>query len=125
MANPIISAVTSIQGGTSAVNPAGTSATLVVDNPVDSGTVVKINTLRLTNKSTTTTRTVTVTYYSGENLGGTGTVVGYASLAAGSSTVVASIAERYPVYLNEDTSLGITASSGGNIVAIASYEVLS
>ena len=63
MANPNITAVTSILGDTTFYTPSGTTAVVLLPNPAASGNVFKINQIVATNVNGSTAVNATVAIY--------------------------------------------------------------
>lgn len=121
MAAPNIIAATSVLGKTATVNLTTTSATEVVSNAAASGKVLKVNTLIVANVDGTNAADITVSVYSEDNIGGTATeIIQLKSVAAKSNYVV--LDKNTPLYLEEDRSIGATASASNDLKVIVSYE---
>ena len=124
MANPNIVNVTDIRGKTAVVDLSTTNATLVVENVAASGKVFKINTLYVSNVDGSSAADITVSIYSEDNIGGTATeIVSTVSVPADSSLVV--ISKDTSIYLEEDKSIGATASAANDLKVVCSYEEIS
>lgn len=124
MAAPNIIAATSVLGKTATVDLTTTSATEVLSNADSSGKVFKVNTLIVANVDGTNAADITVSYYSEDNIGGTATeIIQSKSVAAETNLVV--INKDTPIYLEENRSLGATASAGSDLKVIVSYEEIS
>lgn len=124
MANPNIVNVTDIRGKTVVTNLTSTNATLVVENVAASGKVFKINSLIVSNVDGTNTADITVSLYSEDNIGGTATqIVSTVSVPADASLVV--IDKSTSIYLEEDKSIGATASAANDLKVVCSYEEIS
>jgi len=124
MANPNIVNVNSILGKTAAVNLSTTNATAVVNNAAASGTVLKINSLYVVNVDGSSAADITIEYYGAASLGGTAYPIAKTiSVPAGSSLVI--IERNSAVYLEEDRSIGATASAANDLTVICSYEQIS
>lgn len=124
MANPNIVNVTDIRGKTAVTNLTTTNATLVVENVAASGKVFKINLLIVCNVDGSSAADITVSLYSEDNIGGTATqIVSTVSVPADASLVV--ISKDTSIYLEEDKSIGATASSASDLKVICSYEEIS
>jgi len=124
MAAPNIVNVTTITGKTNVVSLTTTSATLVVENPVSSNKVFKINSLVVSNVDGTNAADITVSLYSEDNIGGTATeIVSTVSVPADASLVV--IDKNTSIYLEEDKSIGATAGSASDLKVVVSYEEIS
>lgn len=101
-----------------------TSATEVLNNAVGSGAVYKINTIIVSNVDGSSPADVTVSYYSEDNIGGTATeIIQLATVAAKQNLVV--VNRDTGIYLEENRSIGATASAAGDLKVIVSYEEIS
>lgn len=124
MANPNIAALTTITGKTASVNLANTSANTIINNAASSNTIVKVNSVIVCNTDGTTAYDITIAYYSQDDLGGTAyPIASTVSVPADASLVV--INKDSQIYLEEDKSLGATASSANKLTVVASYEIIS
>ncbi len=124
MSAPNIVNVTTITGKTNVVSLTTTNATLVVENPVSSNKVFKINSLVVSNVDGTNAADITVSLYSEDNIGGTATeIVSTVSVPADASLVV--IDKNTSIYLEEDKSIGATAGSASDLKVVCSYEEIS
>jgi len=124
MAAPNIVNVTTITGKTDQVSLTTTNATAVVSNAASSGKVFKINSLVVSNVDGTNAADITVSVYSEDDIGGTATeLVSTVSVAADSSLVV--IDKNTALYLEEDMSIGATASAADDLKVVVSYEEIS
>lgn len=124
MANPNIVNVTDIRGKTAVTNLTSTNATLVVENVAGSNKVFKINSLIVSNVDGSSAADITVSLYSEDNIGGTATqIVSTVSVPADASLVV--ISKDTSIYLEEDKSIGATASAANDLKVVCSYEEIS
>jgi hypothetical protein len=124
MAAPNIVNVTTITGKSATVDLTTTSATAVVSNAAASGKVFKINSLVVSNVDGTNAADITISYYSEDDIGGTATqIVSTVSVPADSSLVV--IDKNTSIYLEEDRSIGATASAASDLKVLVSYEEIS
>jgi hypothetical protein len=124
MANPNIVNVTNIRGKTAVTNLTTTNATLVVENPASSNKVFKINSLIVSNVDGSNAADITIGLYSEDNIGGTATeIVRTVSVPADASLVV--ISKDTSIYLEEDKSIGATASAANDLKVVCSYEEIS
>ena len=118
MANPNIVAVSTISGKTvgAAIT---TTATALVSNSSSSGKILKVNSLQVANVGSTTT--VTVDVYKNQT---TAYRLAYTiSVPAGATLVV--LSKDTSIYLEENDSIRVTASSNSNLEAVCSYEEIS
>ena len=124
MANPNIVDVTDIRGKTAVVDLTTTNATLVVENVASSGKVFKINSLIVSNVDGSNADDITVSLYSEDNIGGTATqIVSTVTVPADASLVV--IDKSTSIYLEEDRSIGATASVANDLKVVCSFEEIS
>jgi hypothetical protein len=124
MANPNIVNVTDIRGKTAVTNLTTTNATLVVENPASSNKVFKINSLIVSNVDGSASADITISLYSEDNIGGTATqIVSTVAVPADASLVV--ISKDTSIYLEEDKSIGATASAANDLKVVCSYEEIS
>jgi hypothetical protein len=124
MANPNIVNVTDIRGKTVVANLTSTNATLVVENPASSNKVFKINSLYVSNVDGSAAADITISLYSEDNIGGTATqIVSTVSVPADATLVV--ISKDTSIYLEEDKSIGATASAANDLKVVCSYEEIS
>jgi len=124
MAAPNIVNVTTITGKSAVVSLTSTAATAVVSNAAASGKVFKINSLVVSNVDGTNAADITVSYYSEDDIGGTATqIVSTVSVSADTTLVV--IDKNTSIYLEEDRSIGATASAANDLKVVVSYEEIS
>ena len=123
MAAPnLINAVT-ITGKTAGANLTSTSATTVVNNASGSGKCLKINTLNIANYGAVTAA-VTIVYNTGASLSGTNyIIIGNAAVPANATLNVIDKTSQY--YMEENSSLGATATVANLVFVTASYEDIS
>ena len=124
MSAPNIVNVATITAKSAVVNLSSTSATAVVSNPASSGKVFKINSLVVSNVDGSVAADITISYYDQDDIGGTATeIVKTVSVPQDSTLVV--IDKSTSIYLEEDRSLGATASAANDLKVVCSYEELS
>jgi|TARA_R100000479_G_C6239484_1_gene148249 hypothetical protein len=119
MANPNIVNVANIYGKTAGL-VVTTSATAIVTNASSSGKVFKINSLTIANVDGLSTALITCNLSlngSSFKLANTITVPADASLIL--------IGKDNPIYLEENSSIQLTASVNGDLEAVCSYEEIS
>lgn len=124
MAAPNIVNVATITGKTAVVDLSTTSATLVVENPAASGKVFKINSLYVSNVDGSTNADITISIYSEDNIGGTATEICKTVVVPADATLVV-IDKNSSIYLEEDKSIGATASAASDLKVVVSYEEIS
>lgn len=124
MAAPNMLTATSILGKSATVALSTTSPTEVLSNADASGKVLKVNLLTVANVDGTNAADVTISFYSEDNIGGTATeFIQLATISANERLVV--IDKNAFVYLEENTSIGATASAADDLKIIVSYEEIS
>ena len=124
MAAPNIVNVTSIIGKTNVVNLTSTSATLVVSNASSSNKVFKINMIYVSNVDGLANASITINYYSGASLGGTATQLASTIVVPPNATLVV-LDKNASLYLEEDRSIGATASAANDLKVVCSYEEIN
>ena len=131
MANPNITAVTSILGSTTYYTPSGTSAVVLLPNAAASGQVFKINQIVASNVNGSSAVNATVAIYSNGAVaqgsapaGGTAyPIVSTISVPASASLIV--VDKTTAIYLMEGTSISITSGTASGITYTISYEVIA
>jgi hypothetical protein len=124
MAAPNLANPTTITGKTTTVALANTSANTIITNPASSGKVLKVNSLYVANVDGTNSATITVQYYSAANIGGTAFPIVSTVVVPADATVVV-IGKDTQIYLEEDKSIGATASAANDLTITTSYEEIS
>jgi hypothetical protein len=122
MASPNLLTANIILGKTSGVLLA-TSATSILNNASGSGKTFKVNTINLANQ-TTTTQTAFIQYYTAAALGGSAYAIA-ANLAVPPTSTLTLVDKGTQYYLEENTSVGGTASAPNSIIVTISYEDIS
>ena len=123
MAAPNLIGATAIIGKTSGTNLSSTNATTVLNNPAGSGKCLKINTLNVAN-TTNSVVNVTVGWYDAASVGGTQyKIVGSVPVPGNSTLNVIDKSSQY--YLEENNSIGATASVANTVTVTCSYEDIS
>lgn len=119
MANPNIVNVTTINGKTvgAAVT---TSATALVSNAANSGKIIKLNSLAISNVGASAA-TITVDVYKGQS---TAYRLAYTIAVPVAATLII-FSKDTSVYLEENDSLRVTASANTSLEAVCSYEEIS
>ena len=124
MAAPNIVNVATITAKTDTALLTGTSAVNALNNPASSGKVMKVNSLVISNVDASAAATITIGIYPQDNIGGTAVIYANAVSVAPNSFLVA-IDKDVGMYLEEDTSLGVTASAANDLTYTITYEELS
>ena len=118
-----LASTSNLLGKTTAVNLSTTAATAVLSNAASSGFILKVNSVVVTN-TTNAAANITLTYYTGAALGGTGyPIVSTVSIPAYTSMpVVDSL--RF-MYLPDGTSIGATAGTANALTLTCAYEQIT
>ena len=124
MAAPNIVGVTTITGITTFISLADTSATTLVSNAADSGKLFKINSLIVANDDGVNTANITVAINDRAAAGGTSINLASTIDVVADTTLVV-IDKASSIYLEEDKSIVVTASAGGDLDVTCSYEEIS
>jgi len=119
MAAPNILQVSTITGKTN-VLAVTTTATAIVENTAASGTVLKINTVIVSNVNGATAADITLDLFRG--------AVAYRLVSTVSilpDTTFIALGRDYPLYLEEGDALRVTASANSMLTSLCSYEVIT
>lgn len=123
MSAPNIAALATVTGK-SAHQAVTDSNVTFINNAAASDTLVKVNAIIVANVDGSNAADITVTVHNEDDIGGTGFAIASAiSVPAGSSIVI--LGKDTPLYLEENMSIGVLASASGDLVAVASYEIIS
>ena len=124
MSAPNIVNVATITAKTDTLLLTGTSAVQLLENPASSGKVMKVNSLVVANVDGTSAASITVGIYPQDDIGGTAVLLASTiSVPADASLIV--IDKNMGLYLEEDTSIGVTASAANDLACTIIYEELS
>jgi hypothetical protein len=127
MANPNILQAATVVGNTSTLlisSDANPFATALVNNAAASGKVYKINSIVVANVDGSTAADITISIFSQDDLGGTGTAIASTiSVPADASLIVTDKTTSF--YLLEDKSIGATASAANDLVVTCSWEEIT
>lgn len=124
MAAPNIVNVTSIIGKTVVADLTTTAATSVISNAAATNRVLKINSLIVSNVDASAAASITINLYSAAALGGTATqIANNIVIPARTSLIV--IDKNNSIYLEEDRSIGATASVANDLKVVCSYDEIS
>jgi hypothetical protein len=124
MAAPNIVNITSMIGKTDTTSLTTTSPTNILENAASSNKVLRVIMVRAVNTDGSNAADITVSLYSAASLGGTATELIQAKEVA-INTNLDVITKDAPLYMEEDTSLGATASAANDIKMIVTYEEIS
>ena len=124
MAAPNIVNVATITAKSDHLLLSTTNATQLLENAENSGKVIKVNSLVVANVDGTNAATITVGIYPQDDIAGTPVLLASTiSVPADASLVV--IDKNMGLYLEEDTSIGVTASAANDLACTITYEELS
>jgi hypothetical protein len=119
MANPNIVNVTTIQGKTTATLLTSSFATQI-SNGASSGKIFKVNTVMVSNTSTTTTYSASIDFFRNST---SISIASGISVPVGSSLVL--VGKDNPLYLEEGDIIRALGSVSNFINFVASYEEIS
>ena len=131
MANPNITAVTSILGDTTFYTPAGTAAVVLLPNAASSGNVFKINQIVVTNVNGASAVNATVAIYTNGAVaqgsapaGGTAyPIISTVSVPANAALIA--VDKTTAIYLKEAHSISVTSGTASGLTFSVSYEIIS
>ena len=123
MANPNMGAASNIYGGISFDADIATSASAIVSNAASSGTIVKINSLIISNIDGTNAADITATVRNAAGSTTYSTLANTISVPADATLVV--VSKDTSIYLQEDMSIYLASSAAGDLSATCSYETIS
>ena len=124
MAAPNIVNISTLTGKTVVTNLTTASATSVLSNAASSGKVFRVLMLRVVKVDGSNSVNITANLYSEDDIGGTATEL-IQSKGLGTNTYLDIITRDSPLYLEEDRSLGVTASAANDAKVIVTYEEIS
>tara|TARA_R110001632_G_scaffold228501_1_gene363717 strand:+ start:160 stop:534 length:375 start_codon:yes stop_codon:yes gene_type:complete len=124
MAAPNIVNITSMIGKTDTTSLTTTSATNLLNNAASSGKVLRVILIRAVNTDGSNAANISVGLYSAASLGGAQTELIQSKTVAVNNNLDV-VTKDTPLYLEEDTSLGATASAANDIKMIVTYEEIS
>tara|TARA_R110002020_G_scaffold115294_7_gene265134 strand:- start:496 stop:870 length:375 start_codon:yes stop_codon:yes gene_type:complete len=124
MTAPNIVNITSMLGKTDATSLTTTSPTSVLENAVGSGKVLRVSLVRAVNVDGSNAANITLSYYTQDNLGGTAMEL-VQSKSVTANTFFDVVTKDAPIYLEEDKSLGATASAANDLKIIVTYEEIT
>jgi hypothetical protein len=124
MAAPNIVGIVTVTGITTMRSLGDTNATTILNNPVGSGGVYKINTIIVANDDGSNSADITVALHDEDDGGGTGFKLASTVAVASDSTLVV-VDKASSIYLEENRSIVVTASAANNLDVILSYEEIT
>ena len=124
MAAPNITNASAVYLKSATADLTSTSEISVLSNAAASGKLLKVDSVIVANTDATTAYSITLTYHSAAALAGTSTVIANTVLV-GPGTSLVIIDRTTAVYLEEDRSLGATASTGNKLKVYCAYEEVS
>lgn len=124
MAAPNLASATTMYGKTVTVDLTSTSATSVLSNAASSGLLLRVTSLYVSNVDGVNNADITISYYSAAAIGGTATEICKTVVVPADATLVV-IDKDAPVYLEENRSIGATASAANDLRVVCSYEEIA
>lgn len=123
MTAPNLVGITTVTGRITGANLTTTAATSIISNAPSSNQCIKINTVNACNYSSSAAN-VTISFYTGAALGGTAFPI-VSNLSVPPNSTLTVIDKLNILFLEENDSLGATATTANTIVITASYEEIS
>ena len=125
MATPNINDSTkNITGYTTGTALTSTNATAILNNAANSGKLIKVNSVYVSNVDGTNACDITVSYYTQDDIGGTAFKIA-STISVPADTTLVVVGKDAPLYLREDSSLGATAGTASDLEVVVSYEEIS
>lgn len=121
MAAPNLLSPTTITGKTAFVALSTTNATSILSNAASSNKVFKVNSLIVSNVDGVNAASITVAIYNQAALGGTPFDIAFTITVPPDASLVV-IDKTSMIYLEENRSLGATASAANDLEIVCSYE---
>jgi len=121
MAAPNIVGITTVTGITTYLSLAGTGAVTLVSNAASSGKVFKVNSIIVANDDGSSSADITVAVHDHDDGGGSAYKLAH-TIAVGADTTLVVVDKASSIYLEEDRSIVCTASAGGDLDVVCSYE---
>ena len=123
MASPNLLTSLTVNGKTAGSNLTSTAQITLLNNPANSGKLLKVNTLNVSNYSNTVA-SISIFWNNGANISGTSLSIMGGTLVPGNATLnVIDKSSQY--YLEENTSLGASCSTANVLSVTYSYEDIS
>jgi hypothetical protein len=97
---------------------------MVLNNAVNSGKLLKVNSVYVANVDGANNCEVTVSYYTQDDIGGTAFRLARTVLVPADATIIV-VSKDAPLYLREDSSLGAQAGVANDLDVVVSYEEIS
>jgi hypothetical protein len=131
MANPNITALTTLTGNTTYLTPSATTAVVLLANTASSGQVFRINQIVAANVNGTNAVDTTVSIYTNGGVaqgsapsGGTAfPIASTISVPADASLII--VDKTTAIYLMEGTSITVTSGTASQITYSISYEIIA
>ena len=120
MAAPNLASPTTITGKTTYLTLANTTETDLLVNAASSGSALRVTMVTLANIDGVNNVDATVRIYTAAS-GGTGHAIAFTITIPADATVVL-LGRDSSVWLEEDRRLTVTASAGGDLAVVCSYE---
>ena len=122
MTAPNMLALNSITGSNAILNLSVNTEVQLLSNGAASSQLYKVNCIFVSNVDGTNPFTITLKYYPAAALGGTATVIASTVSIPANSTIILLDKDAH-LYMPENTSLGVTASTGNKLDVTCTYEI--
>lgn len=124
MSAPNLKNMTTVNGKSTAVALTGVNSTLLLSNSANSNKLYKISTLIISNTDSVIPADINLYYNS--QAGGSGTTNDlFRNITVDNKTSITLLDKNESIYIEEDRSLTLVASTGNILKAFVSYEEIS
>lgn len=123
MASPNLKTINAVYGKISSVKLNSTTEISVLNNPVSSSKLMKVNTIMICN-GTTTNVAITLIHHTQEALGGSGVEI-VKDITVPSQSTMTIIDKNNQIYVEENMSIGAVAQEADKLNVVVSYEDIS
>lgn len=124
MSAPNLKNMSTVTGKSYSVALTGTNNTLLLSNSANSNKLLKTSTLIISNTDTAIPIDISLYYHSQASGSGTANEI-FANIAVDNKTSLTLLDKNESLYIEEDKSLTLVASSGNILKAFVSYEEIT
>lgn len=124
MSAPNLKNMTTVNGKSSAVALTGTNNILLLSNSANSNKLLKTSTIIISNTDPATPANISLYYYPAAGGSGTGHEI-FTNIAVDNKTSLTLLDKNESLYIEENRSLTLVASTGNILKAFISYEEIS
>lgn len=124
MSAPNLKNMTTVNGKSSAVALTGVNNTILLSNSANSNKLLKTSTLIISNTDSATPADISLYYHSQASGSGTANEL-FRSITVDNKTSLTLLDKNESLYIEEDRSLTLVASTGNILKAFVSYEEIA